>query len=208
MKKHIWFVLTSGLILAILISNAASVVKSGLALDRLRGSVLRLHILANSDSEYDQDMKLKVRDALLESGILSGAADLNEAEETAENRLRDIETLAELTLEDHGCNYTVKASLEEAEFDNREYGDMTMPKGKYKALRVVIGKGEGRNWWCVMYPPLCLPAACEVKTDEKAEKEYFDEEEQDILEKPKKYKVRFAIWDFLKRNREESSRNQ
>ena len=83
-----------------------------------------------------------------------------------------------------------------------------MPGGEYSALRILIGEGEGHNWWCVMYPPLCLPAACEVKTDKKAEKEYFDEEEQDILEKPKKYKVRFAIWDFLKRNREESSRNQ
>ena len=99
MKKQLFFVLTSGLIFAILISNAFSFIESALALDKLRGSVLRLHILANSDSDYDQQMKLKVRDALLESGILSGAADLDEAEDIAEKRLRDIETLAELTLE-------------------------------------------------------------------------------------------------------------
>lgn len=199
MKKHLFFVLTSGLIFAILISNAFSFIESGLALDKLRGSVLRLHILANSDSDYDQQMKLKVRDALLESGILSGAADLDEAEDIAEKRLRDIETLAELTLEENGCNYSVKASLTDMDFDERQYGEMTMPKGKYKALRVEIGKAEGHNWWCVMYPPLCIPAACEVETDEETEECFFDEKERDILEKPQKYKVRSALWDELKK---------
>ena len=197
MKKHLFFVLTSGLILAIIITNALTFVENGLALDKLRNNVLRLHVLANSDSDYDQEMKLKVRDALLESGILSGAADLDEAEEIAEHKLRDIEVLAELTLEEYGCNQTVHASLTDMDFDDRQYGDMTMPKGRYKALRVVIGEGKGHNWWCVMYPPLCLPAAENVKNDKAAEVSFFNEKEQDILEKPQKYKVRFAIWDTI-----------
>ena len=199
MKKHLFFILTSGLILAILISNAASFIESGIALDKLRGSVLRLHILANSDSEFDQRMKIKVRDAILESGMLSGADDLDEAAELAEKRLEDIEILSELTLEEYGCNYNVRASLTDMDFDERQYGEMTMPKGNYKALRVEIGEAKGHNWWCVMYPPLCIPAACEVETDEDTVECFFDEKEQDILEKPKKYKVRSAIWDELKK---------
>ena len=82
---------------------------------------------------------------------------------------------------------------------NYDRQELTMPKGNYKALRVEIGEAKGHNWWCVMYPPLCIPAACEVETDEDTVECFFDEKEQDILEKPKKYKVRSAIWDELKK---------
>ena len=198
MRKHLETVLTWGMIAAILISNAGKFVNDGLALEKLRSSVLRLHILANSDSEYDQDMKLKVRDAILESGILRGASDMEEAERIAESRLDDIETLAEITLEEYGCNLPVRASIEDHDFDEREYEDITMPSGKYRALRIEIGKAGGHNWWCVMYPPLCIPAACEVMDDKDTEKEFFDDKEMDILEKPQKYRVRFAIWDKIK----------
>ena len=198
MRKHLEAVLTWGMITAILISNAGKFVGDGLALDKLRSEVLRLHILANSDSDYDQDMKLKVRDAILESGILRGASDTEEAERIAERRLEDIETLAEITLEDNGCYLPVHASLEDYDFDEREYEDITMPPGNYRALRIEIGKAGGHNWWCVMYPPLCIPAACGVIDDKETEKEFFDDKEIDILEKPQKYKVRFAIWDKIK----------
>lgn len=198
MRRHYSVILTSGLILAIIISNAGKLISDGLSLDKLRSNVLRLHILANSDSEYDQEMKLKVRDAILESGILRGASDMDEAEHIAENRLDDIEILAEMTLEEYGCDYPVHAYLTDMDFDEREYGDMTMPSGNYKALRVEIGKAEGHNWWCVMYPPLCVPAACEVTADTDTEERAFTEKEQDILGKPQKYKVRFAIWDKIK----------
>lgn len=198
MRKHLETVLTWGMIAAILISNAGKFVNDGLALDKLRSSVLRLHILANSDSEYDQDMKLKVRDAILESGILRGASDMEEAERIAESRLDDIETLAEITLEEYGCNLPVRASIEDYDFDEREYEDITMPSGNYRALRIEIGEAGGHNWWCVMYPPLCIPAACEVMDDKDTEKEFFDDKEMDILEKPRKYRVRFAIWDKIK----------
>lgn len=198
MKRHWSAVLIWGMILAIIISNAGKFVSDGLSLDGLRSSVLRLHILANSDSDYDQKMKLKVRDAILESGILRGASDMDEAERLTESRLEDIETLAEMTLEDNGCYLSVHASLAYMDFDEREYGDITMPSGNYKALRIEIGKAQGHNWWCVMYPPLCLPAACNVTDDEETEAAFFDEKERDILEKPQKYRVRFAIWDKIK----------
>ena len=112
----------------------------------------------------------------------------------------------------NGCGDTVRAELEDTVFDERVYGGITMPPGRYKALRVRIGRAEGHNWWCVMYPPLCLPAACEKTdeteevnseaesvTDDKAtEEESFDEKELDILKKPKKYKLKFALWDKIK----------
>lgn len=198
MKKHLFSLMSAALILTILISNIGSLIADGLAFDGLRQNVLRLHILANSDSEFDQNMKLKVRDALLDSGILSGAHDLDEAEENAAKKLRDIETLAEITLEEYGCYYPVRAAIEDIGFDEREYGDITMPAGKYRALRIEIGEAKGHNWWCVMYPPLCLPAASDVTDNKKTEDEYFTEKERDIMKKPKKYRLKLALWEKIK----------
>lgn len=206
LKRTTSAVMAAGLILTILISNAGSIIQDGRRLDGLRGRVLRLHILANSDSEEDQRLKLLVRDELLRRGYFSGAADLSEAEAIAQERLADIEDTAEDVLRENGCTDRVTAELETTDFTDRVYGDITMPSGEYKALRIKIGKAEGHNWWCVMYPPLCIPAACgsedeeaDFAEDESAEEEYFDDEELDILKKPKKYKVRFAIWDKIKR---------
>ena len=186
-----------GLVLAILISNTVGFVRDGLALDRLRGSVLRLHILAESDSERDQTLKLYVRDALLESGILGEADSLAEAEAIAADRLPDIERIAETVLRANGCELPVEAELADTEFDVRTYGDITMPAGTYRALRVKIGSAQGHNWWCVMYPSLCVPAACEVTDDKQEELEKFGDEELDILYEPEKYEIRFAIWDKI-----------
>ena len=105
-RKH-ELILAAGLALTILISNTVGFVRDGLALDRLRGSVLRLHILAESDSERDQTLKLRVRDALLESGILDGADSLAEAEDIAADRLPDIERIAETVLRANGCELPV-----------------------------------------------------------------------------------------------------
>ena len=205
MRRSTEIIMAAGLALAILISNAGSLICDGMKLDELRESVLRLHILANSDSERDQELKLKVRDELLRCGIFEAADGLAEAEEIAEDRLNDIADIAEAVLRENGCTDNVTAELADVDFDDRTYGDMTMPSGRYKALRVKIGKAEGHNWWCVMYPPLCLPAVCEsdneegtVTDDKTAEENFFDEKELDMLRKPRKYKVRFAIWDKIK----------
>ncbi len=196
MKKNIIFF--GGLVLAVIISNIGSFVRDGQALDELRGSVLRLHILAESDSEYDQNLKIKVRDKLLESDIFSGAKSLEEAEKLAEEKLPEIIDIAEQTLMENGCDIPVTAELTDMDFDERVYGNITMPSGNYRALRIKIGSAKGRNWWCVMYPPLCIPSACEIEENEDAEEVFFTEKEIDIMNKPKKYKVRFAIWDKLK----------
>ena len=200
MKKYITFIFAGGLILSVFISNTFSFIKDGRKLDSLRGSVLRLHILADSDSDEDQELKLLVRDELLRnSGELFGEADsLEEAEAAAAEKLPEIEALAEKTLRRRGCFDKVTAEIADVEFDERVYGDITMPAGTYRALRIKIGKAEGHNWWCVMYPPLCLPAAKDVEDDKETEEEFFDEKERDILYHPKKYQLRFAIWDKMK----------
>ena len=201
LKRTSLAVLAVGLVLAVLISNIGSFIGDGLKLDELRGSVLRLHILANSDSEQDQRFKLMVRDELLESGIFSGVSGLKEAEEAVAENLRAIESQAENVLRLHGCSDRVAAELVDADFGERVYGDITMPAGRYRALRIKIGKAEGHNWWCVMYPPLCLPAACgddNVEENKTVEEQDFDQKELDILRHPKKYKVRFAVWDKIR----------
>ncbi|MDE7137132.1 MAG: stage II sporulation protein R, partial [Ruminococcus sp.] len=196
MKKNI--ILFGGLVLAVIISNIGYFISDGQALDELRGSVLRLHILAESDSEYDQNLKIKVRDRLLESDIFSCAESLDEAEKLAEEKIPEIVDIAEQTLRENGCYVSVTAELVNMDFDERVYGNITMPSGNYRALRIKIGSAKGHNWWCVMYPPLCIPSACEIEENEDAEEVFFTEKEIDIMNKPKKYKVRFAIWDKLK----------
>lgn len=200
MKKYIGILMGTGLLLSILITNGFAVIRDGRRLDSLRSSVLRLHILADSDSEYDQALKLKVRDGLLEMGMFGEASSLSEAEEIASDRLHDIEEAAESILRENGCELPVTAELADVVFDERTYGEIVMPAGEYRALRVKIGSAQGKNWWCVMYPPLCIPAACEEGTVgvEPSAEELFNDDELDILYHPKKYEIRFAVWDKIK----------
>lgn len=203
------------MICAILIPNVYRFVRDGRTLDELRNSVLRLHILAASDSDHDQQLKLMVRDELLDAHIFDGANDLSDAENIAEDQLGHIVRIAEGVLRANGCRESVSAELTDMWFDERVYGQLTMPAGHYRAVRVKIGPAAGHNWWCVMYPPLCLPAACnsdssantdnnknvlsaDVEEDCSAEKIFFSSRELDIMKKPKKYRVRFAVWDKLK----------
>ncbi len=124
---------------------------------------VRLHILANSDSEEDQELKLKVRDKLLlKYGDILGEAECAEgAVELGSSLLREIEADCEEWIRELGCSYTVEATLTEEWYDTREYDGFTLPSGVYHSLRVIIGEGEGKNWWCIMYPPICTDIATE-----------------------------------------------
>lgn len=200
MKKYITLIMAGGILLAIAITNSFKVIRDGRKLDQLRQSVLRLHILANSDSNEDQRLKRCVRDALIENSdeIFGDSASLEEAEARAKEKLPEIIDIAEKTLRSQGCGSEVKAEITDMHFDDRVYGDITMPAGDYRAIRIEIGEAKGHNWWCVMYPPLCIPAASEVENDKNTEDAFFDEEELDIMYHPKKYRVRFALWDKIK----------
>lgn len=129
--------------------------------DALRGDILRLHILANSDSEADQRLKLAVRDRILDANLFAPASDKAQAEQIAESELAEIERIAGDEVERQGYDYHVKAELVEMYFDTRTYETATLPAGRYDAVRVSIGAAEGKNWWCVMFPPMCVPAVSE-----------------------------------------------
>ena len=166
----------------------------------LQDNVVRIHILANSDEKYDQELKLAVRNRILEytNGWLSGCSSADEAIAVLSTRIDEINNIAQAKVNECGYSYTTKSEVVEMKFDDRVYDDITMPHGKYTAVRVTIGTASGHNWWCVMYPPLCIPVAVKVTESEEVKEDFFSEEEIEIMEKPKKFKVRFMLWDKLK----------
>jgi len=130
----------------------------------LAEKVVRLHILANSDSEEDQALKLRVRDQVLARAteILQQSKDRTEAEELLRADLPELETIAEDEVRAAGYSYNVSTELEKTAFPTREYDGFTLPAGEYLALRIIIGAGAGHNWWCVVFPPLCTQSAEQV----------------------------------------------
>lgn len=167
--------------------------------ESLRGEVLRLHILANSDSAEDQELKLKVRDRLLDSAeTLFGDADtLEEMIVCAENSLGEIEQIAADVIKEAGETYEVHAEVVKTAFEEKTYDTLTMPAGVYDALRVTIGEADGQNWWCVMYPPLCIPAAESVTADTDTAEDYFSEDELDVMRHPQRYRIRFKCLEIF-----------
>lgn len=142
----------------------------------IAAKILRLHVLANSDSPEDQALKLTVRDGILSymDANAPDFQDVHEAKAWTSLHMEDLQKTAEEILLSQGCGNTVSLELATCYFPVKTYGDLTFPAGDYEALRVKIGEAKGQNWWCVMYPPLCFTDAtcCE-----------FPEESQEILER-------------------------
>ena len=130
---------------------------------RLASQVIRLHVLANSDSEEDQALKLEVRDRVLEttSALLAGETDPQAAAVLLDQHLDDIAQTAAQEISAQGHDDRVEVRLEQTWFPTRQYRGISLPAGNYLALRVLIGAAEGQNWWCVVFPNLCLPAVSE-----------------------------------------------
>lgn len=124
----------------------------------ISNSVFRLHVLANSDSKEDQDLKYKVRDSLLNymNSICNNCSNKEEAINLVEQNQNNFKQIALDTIHNEGYNYDVNINIGNFEFPTKTYGDISLPAGSYDALRVEIGKAEGQNWWCVMFPPLCF----------------------------------------------------
>jgi stage II sporulation protein R len=122
------------------------------------GQVVRLHVLANSDSAADQALKLQVRDAILAKmpSLFEGAQSQAEALQIVKAHLPEVEAIANQVVKDNGYDYSVHASVGQYDFPDRKYGDVELPAGNYEALRLEIGAAEGANWWCVLFPPLCF----------------------------------------------------
>ena len=166
-----------------------------LAASSFKDSIVRLHILANSDSDEDQLLKLSVRDAIIENTdfVTEGIA----KSDIDEDVLKEIEETAADVIKEQGYDYTVKAVLTNEYFDTRDYGYFALPCGDYDAVRVEIGKAEGKNWWCVLFPPLCTPIAeADVKTA--ALKAGFSETDIGIITKGDAvYSVRFKTMEIV-----------
>lgn len=131
-------------------------------------SVFRLHILADSDSKEDQALKLRVRDRILalSSDLFENAVDKETAERLAASHLNEIADVASREIAESGYAYSVRAELTRMSFDTRHYDEYTLPSGKYDALRITIGEGKGHNWWCVMFPSLCVGGSGDGKAKE------------------------------------------
>lgn len=159
--------------------------------ENIRNSVFRLHILANSDLEYDQQLKLKVRDKLLQKGLLvfENSKSLEQTISIANKNVDSFLEVAKQVLRENGCDYDVTATVTDAYFDTRTYENTTLPAGTYKALQIKIGRAKGKNWWCVMYPSICISAA---STDE-----VLESKENDIVSNKQKYQVRFKIVEWF-----------
>ena len=160
--------------------------------DGIRSSVLRMHIIANSDEAKDQELKLFVRDRLLavSSRVFDGCISEADAEAAAEENINLLQRTAEDAIRDFGSKSQVTVSVGDAWFSNREYDDFTLPAGTYKAVRVVIGNGSGHNWWCVMFPAVCLPAASDGGKDISS---VLTEDETDVVKNSDKYVAKFKV---------------
>ena len=167
MKIHIGRLELAALIGLVITLGVSSVTGFMQDCAELRQEVLRIHILADSDQEADQAVKLQVRDAVLEAinQDFSGDGTLEGTIACLEGEMDRIEETANEVLAEAGMPYQAKAELTEMYFTTREYerdgSTFSMPAGRYQALRITLGSGEGHNWWCVAYPPMCIDAAVE-----------------------------------------------
>ncbi len=164
--------------------------------------VLRFHVLANSDDEADQNLKLAVRDAVgsYMQKKLTGVEGLEECEQIVNGNLDQIREVAAETIAQNGYDYDVTAELEYTSFPVKSYGSYTFPAGEYEALRVVIGEGKGHNWWCVMYPNMCFSGSMYEVVDEQAGeklREVLTTEEYEKVLAEGNYQIQLKYFSFL-----------
>ena len=185
--KKIELALAAGLVLSIFLTSFTSFARE---CDEIRSASLRLHILANSDGEDDQELKLKVRDRILEQSpeLFAPARSKAQAKDMAELKLAQIEDAARDEIQRGGYDYPVKAKLVNMYFNTVGYDGFRMPAGRYDAVRVTIGDARGQNWWCVLFPPLCIPAA--------TEKLPIEEQIERLHEQPR-YEPKLAALEFF-----------
>lgn len=192
MKLKVW---EKAVLLSLLLTVLVSMVGFQHQCEDISHRVLRLHVLANSDSDEDQALKLKIRDRILEEGkeLFSSTDNLEEAEQVAAQNLERLQTAAQEEVYRQGYDYPVQIELAEMYFTTREYDTVTLPAGTYNALRVTIGNGQGKNWWCVLFPPMCVAASTEeVQLDT-----VLTEEQLDIVEESQQYEVQFKVVEWF-----------
>jgi len=202
-NKHIFFIL-----LALIVCMAIYSVNVSKGLEE---NIIRLHIVANSNSSEDQALKLAVRDAVIEymQAKLSNSKSIDESKQIINMNISNIKELVDEKIKAHGKNYPVKVELGRFPFPTKSYGEFVLPAGNYQALRVSIGNAEGSNWWCVLFPPLCFVDVTHSTVPDSVKdelKEILTEEEYSIITSSENdddipVKVKFKIVEFFQNSR-------
>lgn len=202
------FILTTvGVDLYLNLANKGNEVVEGIS-----ESLIRFHVIANSDRDADQAVKIKVKDAVVErmQELLKDAETVEESRSIILENMDLFKDLAEEVLMSYGFTETVAVSLQNESFPLKQYGDIILPPGEYEALVIRIGKAEGKNWWCVLFPPLCFVDATHGVVDDVTKEELrnvlTDEEYNAVLSNPdeqKKIKIKLKVLDWLKSKEKE-----
>lgn len=197
MKTNKSTLLIKSAIIAFVLTVIYSVIPFQAVCAEIPNDVFRFHILANSDSEEDQALKLKVRDKVLERTkiLFDTANSKSDAEKFVKANLETIEKIAQNEVYKNGYNYPVKAEVVNMHFDTRYYESYTLPSGMYDALRITIGNAKGHNWWCVMYPSICISTVDEGKN--RAKDALSDDEYSVVTDNKVEYKF-FIVELFQK----------
>ena len=191
-RKNVELGVLFGLICAIVLSFANFETRC----DELRQGVLRLHIIANSDSEADQALKLAVRDEILKNStdIFKDCNSVDDAIITASKKAEDINLIANNVIKQNGFDYLANVSVGDKYFDTREYDDFTLPAGTYKSLIIDLGAAEGKNWWCVVFPCVCVPSATEASLTDSVSSEAAN-----TAQNAPKYEIKFKSMEIYEK---------
>jgi stage II sporulation protein R len=146
--------------------------------DDVKDALIRFHVIANSDTEEDQNLKLKVRDGIIEYlyPYLNKSKSIEESRTIISEKKDQVINIAKAIIKDNGYIYEVRSELSRENFPEKAYGNIILPQGNYEAFRVIIGDGQGKNWWCVMFPPLCFIDITKGKVQEEDSKRALDEQ--------------------------------
>ncbi len=189
------------------ISISGEVKKISTASEDYKDKLIRFHVIANSDSDEDQNLKLKVRDAIinyLQPKLLESER-IEESEARRQKEDDELEKISKNIVLETGYNYDVKVGIDYSEFPTKQYSNVVLPAGEYKALRIIIGEGKGKNWWCVMFPPLCFvdeqKGIIDKDTDDKL-REVLTEEEYELIsqntsKQMNRVQVKFKIVEII-----------
>ena len=189
------------------VSISGEVNKISTASEDYKNKLIRFHVIANSDSDEDQNLKLKVRDAVIDylQPKLELSSSIEESETIIKSEYKELENISKNIVLENGYKYDISVGIDYSTFPTKQYSNVVLPAGEYKALRIIIGEGKGKNWWCVMFPPLCFvdeqSSIIDTETDKKL-REILTEEEYELIaqnnkKQVNKVEVKFKIVEIL-----------
>lgn len=196
MKKFAFIIIAAAM--ALLICVLSGFTEFSDDCDTVRENTVRLRIVANSDSDFDQELKLQIRDALTEQfqEVFAGMKTKAEAEEAAAKALDDFKETANDILRESGADYSATAELCDRYFDTTDYGEFMRPAGTYSTVQLTLGEGKGKNWFCIAFPPLCISASAGEEAQLEA---YLDENGWKFASKKNGYVLKFKLIELIER---------